>query len=730
MRVGLFARLGIGALLAAIAVAGIITATAGATGNHSKQKLTVTKTAKTSWTRSWTWTVDKKVDPASLDLVDGDSGTVTWSIAAKATRQDSYSVSGTIKVTNPNGSTVSGVTVSDALAGAVVDCDPKTSGAQASGLSIPGKGSITCTYSAAVGSGASGTNVATAAVAGSSSLNGSGSAPYGFSKTPTVVGSEIVDVVDTNGKSWRGVRAADGLDVSYEERLTCPDGAGDHTNKVEVRTLKGAVLAQDEATTVLRCSPRVVPLVVTKTAAASYHRAWNWGVEKSATPASLERQNGQSGSTTWKVDVTRTGPVDTGFAVSGTITVANPNGAAVDGVSVTDSLAGATVDCDASVSGAQATGLTVPGNGSITCTYAASLASKTNGTNTAAATVAGKPDLGGSGSAPYAFGNPSTVTDAVVDVVDTNGRKWENVTGSSSFSYDQKLSCPGDTGTHENTVRVIGDDEAVLDMDTAAVVLKCSETPVPPPPPPPPPPTADVSVTKVDTPDPVRVDEFITYTIRVSNAGPAVATNVLLADPAPTGITLVGATPAKGSCQLPGALVSCQLGSIAAGASVDVKVTARAERTGTVVNRVTVSTETPESNGSNNTAEAQTLVVGKATPPAKPKSKPKPKTKPKTSSATELCKTVGVSTKMVRANGQAQLISVKVTEAGKPKSGVHVLVRGAGIRKTARSGNGGVARITVTPAKGGIVTVSVQNAKRCNTKRIGVVGAFEPPVTG
>ena len=123
MRVGLFARLGIGALLAAFAVAAVAAATATAGGSYSQpKKLAVTKTAKTSWTRTWTWTVDKKVDPATLDLVDGDSGTVTWSIAAKATRKDSYSVSGTIKVSNPNGSTVSGVSVSDSLAGAVVDC--------------------------------------------------------------------------------------------------------------------------------------------------------------------------------------------------------------------------------------------------------------------------------------------------------------------------------------------------------------------------------------------------------------------------------------------------------------------------------------------------------------------------------------------------------------------------------------------------------------------------------
>jgi uncharacterized repeat protein (TIGR01451 family) len=214
------------------------------------------------------------------------------------------------------------------------------------------------------------------------------------------------------------------------------------------------------------------------------------------------------------------------------------------------------------------------------------------------------------------------------------------------------------------------------------------------------------------------VGKTITFTIRVRNAGPAAALNVTLTDPAPARVEFLTATPAS-ACRVTAELLSCELGTIAAGASRDVTVTARALRTGSVTNRVTVATETPESDGSNNTAQATTLIVGKAVPP-----KPKPKPKP------EVCKTIGVSTKMVKANGQPQTISVKVTVGGKPKAGVRVLVNGAGIVKTGKSARNGVATITVTPRKGGIVTVSVRNAKGCNTQRIGVVGTFEPPVTG
>ena len=38
--------------------------------------------------------------------------------------------------------------------------------------------------------------------------------------------------------------------------------------------------------------------------------------------------------------------------------------------------------------------------------------------------------------------------------------------------------------------------------------------------------------------------------------------------------------------------------------------------------------------------------------------------------------------------------------------------------------------VTVKPGKPGIIRVAIQGAKTCNTQRIGVVGVYEPPVTG
>src|SRR2546428_238396 len=52
-------------------------------------------------------------------------------------------------------------------------------------------------------------------------------------------------------------------------------------------------------------------------------------------------------------------------------------------------------------------------------------------------------------------------------------------------------------------------------------------------------PSADVGVTKSDSPDPVAVGWNVTYTIVVTNHGPSSATAVTLTDPLPAGVTFV-----------------------------------------------------------------------------------------------------------------------------------------------------------------------------------------------
>ena len=69
-------------------------------------------------------------------------------------------------------------------------------------------------------------------------------------------------------------------------------------------------------------------------------------------------------------------------------------------------------------------------------------------------------------------------------------------------------------------------------------------------------------------------------------------------------------------------------------------------------------------------------------------------------------------------------------QRGKPVKGRKVVVKGAGILKSARTNARGFARIRVTPRRAGIVTITVPQKLTCGGKRIGVVGAFEHRFTG
>ena len=237
-----------------------------------------------------------------------------------------------------------------------------------------------------------------------------------------------------------------------------------------------------------------------------------------------------------------------------------------------------------------------------------------------------------------------------------------------------------------------------------------------PPPPPPPPPLIDLAVTKVDTPDPATLNGQITYTMVVTNNGPDTATGVTAADPLPAGTSFVSVSSTQGTCANNGGLIQCSLGTIAKGASVTITLVVTATQVGTVTNTVTVVGKEPESNTANNTATATTLVPAPLVPP-----KPKP--------VPVVCDTFTVSSKTLTV-GKKTTITVTVKNKGKAVKGAKVVVRGAGINKSARTGANGKARITVTPRKAGIVTVTVPQKLACGNKRIGVVGAFEPPVTG
>jgi uncharacterized repeat protein (TIGR01451 family) len=221
---------------------------------------------------------------------------------------------------------------------------------------------------------------------------------------------------------------------------------------------------------------------------------------------------------------------------------------------------------------------------------------------------------------------------------------------------------------------------------------------------------------------PTPLNGIVNYTMTVTNKGPDTATNVQLADPAPSGITYLTVNTSKGTCNLTPSLITCSLGDLTAGQTVTVNVTARATAVGTHTNVATVTGGGGrETNPADNVDSAVTLVPAPLKPPtAKPEPKP------------AVCLTLTVTPKMLKADGKPDKVTTKVTAAAKRIKGAKVAIAGAGIKKSGLTNGKGVAVLRVNPKKPGIVTITVveANQKLCGPKRIGVVGVFLPPLTG
>ena len=98
----------------------------------------------------------------------------------------------------------------------------------------------------------------------------------------------------------------------------------------------------------------------------------------------------------------------------------------------------------------------------------------------------------------------------------------------------------------------------------------------------------------------------LTYTLTAFNDGPSTAANVTIADTLPAGMSFVSASA---GCDESAGTVTCDLGSIADGASAAVTITVVATANGTQVNTATVSSDAPDPDPSDNPASA-TVEVG------------------------------------------------------------------------------------------------------------------------
>ena len=245
----------------------------------------------------------------------------------------------------------------------------------------------------------------------------------------------------------------------------------------------------------------VCRLATTKTAATSLTRTYNWNVDKSATPTSKNMFNGDTQAVDWPITVTNTGSTDSAWAASGSITVTNASSSAATINSIADVITGpinGTVDCNGATAGS---GLpaTVPAkagatNGTLVCTYSATLPDGTARTNTATATQQNYDYSGGSGvasgttdyagTASVSFAAPTvTEINKTVTLKDSLDAAAETTVGTDitaptapvNRSISSSYTCPAGGGTHTNVANLYRSGTSVLlDTDDATTTITCN----------------------------------------------------------------------------------------------------------------------------------------------------------------------------------------------------------------------------------------------------------------
>ncbi|HYL61358.1 MAG TPA: C25 family cysteine peptidase [Candidatus Methylomirabilis sp.] len=125
---------------------------------------------------------------------------------------------------------------------------------------------------------------------------------------------------------------------------------------------------------------------------------------------------------------------------------------------------------------------------------------------------------------------------------------------------------------------------------------------------------ADVAITKTASPEPVDQGTNLTYTLQVTNNGPALAVNVNVSDPLPSQVSFASVSTTQGTCTYTAATttVNCALGNVSVGGLVliTINVTANTFSSSTLAtNTATVSATTSDPNLTNNTSTVTSTIA-------------------------------------------------------------------------------------------------------------------------
>jgi hypothetical protein len=424
-----------------------------------------TTTAAASYQRTYGWTIAKSAVPTSHAGFVGDAFGSTYTVSVVRTATDAnFAVSGTISITNPNPVQPLPVSVSDLVGAQLATLDWACAGV----FSVPPGATSLCNYTAQFGNvqPPNGSNVATVATPSGSTVVAT--AAYAFGEPTQVIGYPTVNITDSSGRSWT---ASGSGSFTYAQPFACSTNPADYTGNMDIDAVPNTatIVETGQSDSVTVTTSCYLPSAIT-TAAASYQRTYGWTIDKSVSPASHTGFAGDTFQSDYTVSVEKT-VLDVGFAVSGTISITNPNPVQPLPVSVSDLVGAqpATLDCGGEFS--------VPPGATSQCNYTAQFGNvrPPDGTNVVTVGTASS-GFALTATAAYVFGEPTQVIGSpTVNITDTNGGSW-TVSDTANFTYMQTFECPTDPTqytdgvfstrfSNQATIRETGaSDDAAVDL--------------------------------------------------------------------------------------------------------------------------------------------------------------------------------------------------------------------------------------------------------------------------
>jgi hypothetical protein len=392
----------------------------------------VSKDATPSFTRTYSWEITKTVTPESVDLFDGETANVTYTVSVAPSYVDSaFQVTGTVEIANPAPFTVT-VDVADVLSdGSAANFTNCTNP-----VALGPESSVSCDYAAAPGAAVDGTNVVTVTTVFKAYT---ASAAFDFTDPTTEISKSITvdDINDVLADRSIGFTYGGSTSSVYSETVGCSlvnynQGLNGQITINNTATVRGTAKS-DSAQVDLNC----YRLQATKNANTFFTETYNWALAKKASSTQLSFFDGDSAVVTYTLSVTKSAPVYSGQLVSGTIVISNPAPMAATLAAVTDVLGNlpATVSCPA---------LTVAANSLLTCTYIVATPDQVNRTNVVTATQllnnGGQTPYVGSALADFGAATVVKINDSI-HVTDTNVSTVYPFSASGSASYTLPFTC-------------------------------------------------------------------------------------------------------------------------------------------------------------------------------------------------------------------------------------------------------------------------------------------------